>query len=228
MTGFDSYSTARLDSPLPDRHRRARVSRLRPLTDEERDLASEHYHLVGEVARRLARRFPPSLSESDRESAGAVGLMSAVRAWRPDGGSAFETFARRRIRGAIFDEARAALWAPRAARREGVSVTMGTFGLDPDPGGVAHDCVDPRPDCDAGRAAVEAADELRAVLARAEVEDREVELLVLHAHGLTLSAAGRRIGLSESRACQLRARALNKIRWWHGLRRVETRERGAS
>lgn len=231
MTAFDAYGTVRLVTPLPDRYRRARVSRLRPLTDEERALAEEHYYLVGEVARRLARRFSPSLSDSDRESAGAVGLMSAVRSWRPDGGSAFEPFARRRIRGAIFDEARAASWAPRPDRQSGAAVTMSTFGLDPGPDGVAHDCVDPRPDCDLGRAAVEAADELRAALERAEVEPRDRDLLALRSRGLTLAEAGRRVGVSESRACQLERRATDRLRWWHGLKRLEARAlrgRGAS
>jgi RNA polymerase sigma factor for flagellar operon FliA len=43
-----------------------------------------------------------------------VGLLDAVRHFNPQGGSSFESYARVRIRGAIFDELRRLDWVPRS------------------------------------------------------------------------------------------------------------------
>jgi RNA polymerase sigma factor for flagellar operon FliA len=42
------------------------------------------------------------------------GLLSAVRQYNPKAGTAFETYARLRIRGAVFDELRRMDWVPRS------------------------------------------------------------------------------------------------------------------
>lgn len=220
------------------------VTRRRPLTEDEARLVEEHYHLVAEVVGRVHYKFPFSFSVDERQSAGALGLMDAARTWRPGGGAGFKGHAKRRILGAILDDARRVDWAPRAARREAkargeepqrmVSLTRdvgegthreGYHGQ----GGVA---VDPRPLCAVERERVEAADEVRAALDRAQLEDRERALLGLRAEGLSLRAAGQALGVSESRACQLERRALDSVRWWHGLGDDETTHarlgRGAS
>jgi RNA polymerase sigma factor for flagellar operon FliA len=43
-----------------------------------------------------------------------VGLLNAIRRFDPNGGSSFESYARVRIRGAIFDELRRMDWVPRS------------------------------------------------------------------------------------------------------------------
>jgi RNA polymerase sigma factor for flagellar operon FliA len=48
--------------------------------------------------------LPPHVDGEDLYSAGLTGLLSAVRQYNPHAGTSFETYARLRIRGAIFDE----------------------------------------------------------------------------------------------------------------------------
>jgi RNA polymerase sigma factor for flagellar operon FliA len=50
----------------------------------------------------------------DLFSAGLNGLLSAVRKYDPTAGTSFETYARLRIRGAVFDELRRMDWVPRS------------------------------------------------------------------------------------------------------------------
>jgi RNA polymerase sigma factor for flagellar operon FliA len=50
----------------------------------------------------------------DLYSSGLVGLLNAVRNFDPNGGSSFESYARVRIRGAVFDELRRLDWVPRS------------------------------------------------------------------------------------------------------------------
>jgi RNA polymerase sigma factor for flagellar operon FliA len=57
------------------------------------------------------------LSRDDLASAGALALITAADAFKPDFGVPFGAFARRRIIGAFADEMRSSDWAPRSARR---------------------------------------------------------------------------------------------------------------
>jgi RNA polymerase sigma factor for flagellar operon FliA len=57
--------------------------------------------------------LPAHVSQEDLNSAGLVGLLQAVRSYDPSAGAAFATYARFRVRGAIFDEMRRMDWVPR-------------------------------------------------------------------------------------------------------------------
>lgn len=72
---------------------------------------------VDRVARRVARRLPPSVSFEDLVSAGRLGLVEAFKRYDPSLNDNFAAYAELRIRGAIFDEVRSMDWAPRAVRR---------------------------------------------------------------------------------------------------------------
>lgn len=72
---------------------------------------------VDKVARRVARRLPPSVSFDDLVSAGRLGLVEAFKRYNPALNDNFAAYAELRIRGAIFDEVRSMDWAPRAVRR---------------------------------------------------------------------------------------------------------------
>jgi RNA polymerase sigma factor for flagellar operon FliA len=58
--------------------------------------------------------LPPHVDGEDLFSAGLNGLLSAVRKYDPTAGTSFETYARLRIRGAVFDELRRMDWVPRS------------------------------------------------------------------------------------------------------------------
>ena len=63
---------------------------------------------------RILMTLPTYVSGDDLFSAGLVGLLNAVRRFNPKSGTAFQTYARLRIRGAVFDELRRLDWVPRS------------------------------------------------------------------------------------------------------------------
>src|SRR5436190_19181562 len=103
--------------------------RIRPGSSVEEDLVEKYLPLVRTVVGRLAMTLPPHVDGEDLYSAGLSGLLSAVRQYNPAAGTAFETYARLRIRGAVFDELRRMDWVPRsvhtkARRVQGVMQTI--------------------------------------------------------------------------------------------------------
>ena len=87
---------------------------VRPGTIAESNLVEEYLPLVRTVVGRLAMSLPPHVDQEELYSSGLVGLLNAVRNFDPEGGSSFESYARVRIRGAIFDELRRLDWVPRS------------------------------------------------------------------------------------------------------------------
>lgn len=85
-----------------------------PEDDTEGELIEHYLPLVKTVVGRLAMTLPAHASLEDLHSAGLVGLLQALRSYRPGSGAAFETFARFRIRGAVLDELRRMDWVPRS------------------------------------------------------------------------------------------------------------------
>src|SRR3954470_24895 len=88
--------------------------RLRPGSATEAELVEKYIPLVRTVVGRLAMTLPPHVDSEDLYSAGLGGLLSAVRQYDPTAGTAFETYARLRIRGSILDELRRMDWVPRS------------------------------------------------------------------------------------------------------------------
>src|SRR5580700_7887563 len=80
----------------------------------ENSMVEEYLPLVKTVVGRLAMTLPSHVNSDDLYSAGLVGLLNAMRRFNPQNGSSFETYARVRIRGAIFDELRRLDWVPRS------------------------------------------------------------------------------------------------------------------
>src|SRR5258707_10079631 len=89
-------------------------SRIRPGSATEEELVNKYLPLVKNVVGRLAMTLPPHVDGEDLYSAGLGGLLSAVRQYDPNAGTAFETYARLRIRGSVFDELRRMDWVPRS------------------------------------------------------------------------------------------------------------------
>src|ERR1700760_1528838 len=95
-----------------------RYSRCGPGSDLENSLVEEYLPLVKTVVGRLAMTLPSHVNSDDLYSAGLVGLLNAMRRYNPDCGTSFETYARVRIRGAIFDELRRLDWVPRSVHEK--------------------------------------------------------------------------------------------------------------
>jgi RNA polymerase sigma factor FliA len=85
-----------------------------PGSPAEEDLVREYLPLVRTVVGRLAMTLPTHIDPDDLYSSGLVGLLNAIRNFDPEGGSSFESYARVRIRGAVFDELRRLDWVPRS------------------------------------------------------------------------------------------------------------------
>jgi RNA polymerase sigma factor for flagellar operon FliA len=72
---------------------------------------------VEALARRMAGSMPHSIDLGDLVQDGVIGLIDAARRFDEDRGIKFETFAERRIRGAMIDALRRDAW-PRGVRRQ--------------------------------------------------------------------------------------------------------------
>ena len=83
-----------------------------------------------QVVGRLAMSMPSHVDQDDLYSSGLVGLLNAVRNFDPQGGSTFESYARVRIRGAIFDELRRLDWVPRSIHDKARKVQAVMQGLE--------------------------------------------------------------------------------------------------
>ena len=68
--------------------------------------AEDYLPLVRATVGRVARRVPRHVERDDLMGAGMEGLAQALRSFEPSRGIGFETFAVRRIRGAVLDELR--------------------------------------------------------------------------------------------------------------------------
>ena len=89
-----------------------------PGSSQENSLVEQHLPLVRTVVGRLAMTLPSHVNADDLYSAGLVGLLNAVRRFNPKSGCSFESYARVRIRGAIFDELRRLDWVPRSVHEK--------------------------------------------------------------------------------------------------------------
>jgi RNA polymerase sigma factor for flagellar operon FliA len=91
-----------------------RYAKSRPGSKIEDQLVQQYLPLVRTVVGRLAMTLPAHAATEDLYSAGLVGLLHAVRRYNHKAGVLFETYARVRIRGAVFDELRKLDWVPRS------------------------------------------------------------------------------------------------------------------
>jgi len=84
----------------------------------EDQVVQKYLPLVRTVVGRLAMTLPAHAATEDLYSAGLVGLLHAVRRYNHKAGVLFETYARVRIRGAVFDELRRLDWVPRSVHEK--------------------------------------------------------------------------------------------------------------
>jgi RNA polymerase sigma factor for flagellar operon FliA len=80
------------------------------------DLVRRNLPLVEHIVRRVSARFPRGVDRDELMAVALVGLVEAAQRFDPERGTAFSTYAGRRIEGAILDGLRSACWAPRSVR----------------------------------------------------------------------------------------------------------------
>ncbi len=101
--------------PAPSREQLwKRYTKARAGSAVEEQLVEQYLPLVKTVVGRLAMTLPSHVDIEDLYSAGLVGLLNALRNFDQNHGSSFETYARLRIRGSVFDELRKMDWVPRS------------------------------------------------------------------------------------------------------------------
>ena len=87
-----------------------------PMTNESNPRVEAGIPFVEALARRMAATMPHSIDLSDLVQDGVIGLIDAAQRFDDSRGIKFETFAERRIRGAMIDALRKSAW-PRGVRR---------------------------------------------------------------------------------------------------------------
>ena len=88
-----------------------------PLAARHRDRIAAGLPFVESLARRVASSMPHSIELSDLVQDGMIGLIDAACRYDEGRGIKFETFAERRVRGAMIDALRRDAW-PRGVRRQ--------------------------------------------------------------------------------------------------------------
>ena len=88
-----------------------------PLANHQHDRVVATLPFVESLARRMASTMPNSVDVSDLVQDGVIGLMDAAHRFDEARGIKFETFAERRVRGAMIDALRRNAW-PRGVRRQ--------------------------------------------------------------------------------------------------------------
>ena len=87
-----------------------------PLADHQQERVAAGLPFVESLARRMASTMPHSIDLGDLVQDGMIGLIDAANRFDEARGIKFETFAERRVRGAMIDALRRDAW-PRGVRR---------------------------------------------------------------------------------------------------------------
>src|SRR5208337_739287 len=98
-------------------------------TDQD-ELVMQELSQVYYIASRIRERLPEHVELDDLVSAGVVGLIEAARSFDGSKNVQFRTFAKFRIRGAIFDSLRETDWGSRYMRRKGREIAEATSRLE--------------------------------------------------------------------------------------------------
>src|SRR6476646_10803954 len=89
---------------------RRNVMQRAPLADHQHDRVIASLPFVESLARRMASTMPNSIDLGDLVQDGVLGLIDAAHRFDEERGIKFETFAERRIRGAMIDALRKNAW----------------------------------------------------------------------------------------------------------------------
>jgi RNA polymerase sigma factor for flagellar operon FliA len=181
---------------------------------------------VEALARRMASTMPHSIDVGDLVQDGVIGLIDAAHRFDEGRGIKFETFAERRIRGAMIDALRRDAW-PRGVRRVRRELEAGRTivrihtieSTSPlatsetvDEACLPTALVPSEPEApDAAYERGEMQDKVRTAIE--SLPPREQKVISLYYYGdVTMKQIGAEIGVNESRVSQLHARAIKRLR----------------
>jgi RNA polymerase sigma factor for flagellar operon FliA len=99
-------------------------------TESSDELVMQELQQVYYIATRIRDRLPRHVQLEDLVSAGVIGLLEASRCFDSSKNIQFKTFARFRIRGAIFDSLREMDWGSRLLRRRAREIAEVTTRLE--------------------------------------------------------------------------------------------------
>lgn len=170
-----------------------------------------------------SRTLDPRCRGADREdliAAGVLGLVQAAQRYRGEVGASFGAYAARRVRGQVLDALRERDPLTRSARRAYREAQKIAEDLPPPYVEVSLDRL-----AELGDGGIAAPDEVAAEGAHSDPRWLEVArelrsltkmerrvIVLSYGRGLTLREIGLQVGLSESGACRVRARALRRLR----------------
>ena len=97
---------------------RFRATRVRHENLSEDEMVQRNMPLVRQIVKQVGGLLPSSIEHDEVVSWATQGLLDAIRKFDPEAGTAFSTYARIRVRGAILDELRSLDWASRTARQK--------------------------------------------------------------------------------------------------------------
>ncbi|HEX2981360.1 MAG TPA: sigma-70 family RNA polymerase sigma factor, partial [Anaerolineaceae bacterium] len=173
----------------------------------------EYAPLVRRIAHRMKRDLPACVECDDLVQVGMMGLMQALDRYEEMPGAKFETYAGRRITGAMLDELRRMDWVPRLARKRGEVITtlVSVEGLSPADGDFLElMCVDEVTPLDR---LIEKEKVFAAVAAIEKLPERERRVIDMHYdEDSTFPVIGVEFGVSESRVCQIHKGAIARAR----------------
>lgn len=199
------------------------------MTAEQQELYDAHRVWALKIASRVADRSRLNAAEAEPlKNAALVGLIQAAQRFDPKRGLAFKTMAGMRICGAATDCIRDEGWQPRGSYKKDrwrpecwEGVTLKKCSLDAavatrknsDDGKALMGFL---PLSDKGLAALEASEEVEWLLAGL----KPMEQFVLRQYYLldeSMKAIAEALGLSESRVCQIHARAIANLKRANGV-----------
>ena len=197
-----------------------------------------HIPRVQHIARGFRQRLPESVTLDDLVSTGVVGLIAAIDRFDEGHHTKLTTYAEYKIRGAILDSLRDLDWASRQSRKRSkqvkraISVLEQRLGRSPDEeeialelgltldryhawlvtlSGLEMESLETVKESAAHTAGGERRMLLNAAIAR--LPDVERHIVRLHCYEeLPSREIAQRMGLSESRISQLKARAIGRLR----------------
>jgi RNA polymerase sigma factor for flagellar operon FliA len=169
-----------------------------------RPRAEDYLGLVDRIARELVARNP-HLELGDIVGAGVLGLMDAISRFDPARAATFPGLAAARIRGAILDQGRRQ-GLGRTAHSRG-AVVLWLEDLYAEPAALVGETA---PE-DSPRLV-----DIAGLLDRLPAREREV-IRASYWDDEPLHSIGARLGVTESRASQIRIRALKRLRGWLGV-----------
>jgi len=102
-------------------------------------LLRQHAPLVRRIAHHMASKLPANVELDELIQAGMIGLHDALSRYQSAQGVQLETFASRRIRGAMLDELREGDWLSRGARKGQKDIEKAVHRLEQQLGRAPHE-----------------------------------------------------------------------------------------